>query len=316
MSKKDFKLEEFRNALKLKNNLAYNMLLSVGMFDWGNFGKEVIQKPNIFEMWLARCGSVAFQKQGDKNLFAPYPNRTGDLDQFDQATTITANVQGGNGTITGKEKENVFVIYNTDIMTGDLDIYETSETQAEIEKSKLFNIKWAMVAPIIRCCDSRQKAQLEEIIKNIFEGKLENVVSENVISNLISGENNDLTPIFLTQPEQIKNVQYLSELFDFESRKLYCKYGMNVQTTAKHAQTNNAEIHGYDSISWMLPLNKMKKRNEFVTWYNEKFGTNYEPVKFSEPWATEYEKYMSKQEETEETESEVVENENDENENT
>lgn len=293
MSRKEFKLEEFRNALNLKNNLSYNMLLSVGMFDWGNFGKEVITKPNIFEMWLAMCGSVAFQKQGDKNLFAPYPNRTGAIDQFDQATTITANAQGGNGVINGKENEDVFVIYNTDIMTGDLDIYETSKTQTEIDKSKLFNIKWAMVAPILRCCDSRQKTQLEEIVKNIFDGKLENVVSENVVANLISGENNDLTPIFLTQPEQIKNIQYLSELFDFESRKLYCKYGMNVQTTAKHAQTNNAEIHGYDSISWMLPLNKMKKRNDFITWYNEKYGTNYAPVEFNEPWRTEFEKYLN-----------------------
>lgn len=304
MSRKDMKIEEIKQALNEKNNLSYNSLLSVSMFDWGDFGRDVLKRPEIIEMWLTFYGSIALQKQGEQVLIAPTPSRCGKLDMFGFASEIVAPLWGGNGEIRGEVDKDVYLLYNNDNYTNDAEIFRTSAIQSEIDVSKEFNVKWSRVAPIIRCFDSRNRDQLEQIIKNIFNGKIENIISENVVSGLLGTENNDITPIFLTTPDQIKNIQYLSELYDVESRKLYSKYGMNVQTNSKHAQVNNAELHGYDSISWVLPLSKMRRRNDLITWYNEKFGTNYAPIEFNEPWRTEFEKYLNSENIDSETEVE------------
>lgn len=262
------------------------------MFDYGDF--EKIFEKEHFEFWLLSAGKICFFEKDGKQILTPEMNRTGSFDIYGKAKNISAHSLDTITEINNLEiGENVFIINNNHSHSPDYMVYDTARILAEIDKSREFNVKWSMLAPILKCTDSKTGTAIEHIIKDIFEGKLTNIVSENVVEQFMNGQIKDLTPVFLTQPEQIKNVQYLSELHDFELRKFYSTYGMNVQTTSKHAQVNQDEIHGFDSVSWVLPIEMLNEREKFINWYNEKYNTDY-TVQFSEPWKTEYEKYMKK----------------------
>ena len=145
--------------------------------------------------------------------------------------------------------------------------------------------------------DEKTKHALETAFENIKNGKPDTVVSENIIPELLQG---NLTPpvLQLSDVKNIQNLQYLSEYRDQLLKRFFLKRGHSMQTTSKHAQTNNDEIHGLDSIAWIIPENMLKHRKEGIKKVNEIFGTNI-TVDFSEIWKKEKTNFVKEGEKNE-----------------
>lgn len=283
--------EYYKKQVNLESHFFHLAGVVQSMFDYsGNFPFDV----KYFEKYLTLYGNCAIQKKGDSFIVAPFVARTGNLDIYGDGTEGIAVTWNGEQ-IDGKINEDVVICYNNLNRTPDFDIYIISEMLAEIDKSILANIKWTRVAPLIKCDDSKTATAVEKIISKIFDGDIKNIVSDNVIERIkeFSANNSEtIEPIFLTTPEKVKDLQYLADFADYLRKVFFSKYGQNPQVSSKHAQVTMQELTGYDSISWLVPLEKLREREKFIATSNEIFGSDWK-VAFSEPWLKEYNKYMS-----------------------
>ena len=105
-------------------------------------------------------------------------------------------------------------------------------------------------------------------VKKYIEQKIKELGLENKTLNL-------------TDVTQADKIQYLSKLFDDLLKRFFIFYGHNLQTINQGSQTNNDELHGYDSISRLIPEIMLKCRQDFCEELNSTFGLNVS-VRFNE----------------------------------
>ena len=189
------------------------------------------------------------------------------------------------------------IIRNNSTESPDLDILQYAHLLTECDISIENNVTWSRLAPLMLAHDEKTKHALETAFENIKNGKPDTVVSENIIPELLQG---NMTPpvLQLSDVKNIQNLQYLSEYRDQLLKRFFLKRGHSMQTTSKHAQTNNDEIHGLDSIAWVIPENMLKHRKEGIKKVNEIFGTNIS-VDFSEVWKKEKNNFVKEGERNE-----------------
>ena len=75
-------------------------------------------------------------------------------------------------------------------------------------------------------------------------------------------------------------------------KRFYNIYGHALQTQNKTAQQTTDEIHGMDSTSWIIPLERLECRKKMVEEINDLFGTKM-TVDFSPAWKLQFEKFKS-----------------------
>jgi len=243
-----------------------------------------------FERYLTVTGSVLGGQIKGKPACAPAASRVGDLDIYGDGTDGIAPTAGGKGVIRGKLDGKTVICYNNSLRCPDLDLLHTAETLAEIDTSLTAVIQWTRIAPFLVTRDSVTEKSLTEKIKQIRQGNPAVIVDEGTAEALLRPGTSDLYKIDITEPERVTNAQYLSELHDLVLRRYYTLYGIDTAKTSKHAQVTIDEATGMESLSWIMPLDMLRQREDFCRRYNEAFGTSWS-VRFGEPWRTLYKQF-------------------------
>ena len=223
-----------------------------------------------------------------KYVIAVDPARNGQIDQYGDGTHISGATHNG-CSVVGDLGVDAVIIYNRDTRMPELDNMIDADQLAQIDKSTYINVLLSRIAPIYSCSNDTTKKAIDALISEVISGSVKTIVSGNIADAIKMQTGVEMLDV--TQPEKIQYVQYLSQLYDVILRRHYNRRGLSVRTGTKAAQQSADEIHGLDAVSWILPLAKLKARQDGWDEFNRIFGENVS-VRFSDLWAQEYEAYQ------------------------
>lgn len=260
---------------------------TTNMFIYDNLPETV--EENFLEMYLTYNGTVAWTTEGGKGLIVIRGGRSDKIGLYGLAKDyIGTNNDPEIGTITVTEGVNAVIGYNNATMSPDFDFQFIPFVLTEIEKSILFNIRYARLAPIFEASDSKNKDAIEQLLNDIDDGKMVNVISENILNEL---EGNGTKTFNLTDVKEIDKLQYLIKAYEDITRIYHTKYGLSDHGSSKLAQQTVDEVNGSTSSAFTYALNCLYYRRKMVEEVNSMFGTNIE-VRFSPAWELEYSKFI------------------------
>lgn len=285
---KDFKYDEklfmkdrfFSHFFELQN-------FQTHMFTYDNLPETI--EENYLEMYFTSNGTVAATKT-EKGLVVYRGGRSGQVKLYGLGEKyLGTNNDPELGSIERTVGVDCVVGYNNSTMSPDFDFQFYPYVLTEIEKSILFNIRYARLAPIFEAADSKEKDSIETLLNNIDDGKMVNVISENILKELEGGGTKTFN---LTDVKEIDKLQYLIKAYEDMKRLFFTKYGLSDKGSGKMAQQTVDEVNGSTSSAFTLPLNMLYYRRKFVEEVNDMFGTEIE-VRFSPAWELEYKKFIS-----------------------
>lgn len=274
----------------IRENLHFTTLLAADemMFTYENLPESIEEK--FLEDYLNISGSAGIVKDGSGYLVCPYPSRAGapDINQYGDGMQLLGATMNGK-TLNGTIGKDAAIIYNNTARGRQWDIMTDAEALADIDKSASINVIFSRFAPLFTAPNDTVRKAMKQVIDNIIDGNTDIVVSENVLDALGVGDNG-VQLVEVTRPEKIQYIQYLSHYYDDIMRRHFSRRGLSIRTGTKAAQQSVDEINGMDSVSWYLPLNKLKARQDGFKVFNRIFGENV-IVRFSDVWRQEYEAY-------------------------
>ena len=243
---------------------------------------------NYLEMYLNFNGTIGWTNT-DKGLVVLEGGRSGQVKLYGLGEDYLGTCNDPEiGTISFKVGIDGVVGYNNSTMSPDFDFQFIPYILTEIEKSLLFNIRYARLAPIFEASDSKDKDAIEQLLNDIDDGKMVNVISENILQELEGGGTKTFN---LTDVKEIDKLQYLLKAYEDIMRIYHTKYGLSDHGSSKLAQQTVDEVNGSTSSSFTLALNMLYYRRKMVEEVNTMFGTNIS-VKFSPAWELEYSKFI------------------------
>lgn len=278
-----------KNRLREVNYFEYLLGSLSSMFEW-----DTDLDPHYIENYLHVSASFAAQPSSqvpEGHIIVPEPARVGELDQYGDGQTIEGYTRADGYFLHGTNGKDVVICYNNSMRTSDFDMFQYANYLSQVDKSMMTTVKIAGLAPLMTATDSKTAAAINERMTKLLDGDPYAITSENVMKALSSYSGEDVASIDVTNPERIRYTQYMSMLWDDLFKRFFNKYGLNIQNVNKQAQTSEDEVHGFDCVSWILPLDMLKCRQKFCEDYNRLFGTNWS-VDFAEPWKQEYEAYI------------------------
>lgn len=270
-----------------------NVLIS--MFEYKNLPDTM--ESRFIEISLIQNGTVGIAKI-DNQLYSFVASPCGNVNAYGLGTEI--NGATPIGTFSGKIGKDCVLGWNNAIGSPDIMIDWLTHMLEQTDLSMEYNVKYARYKPIPIAKSQVQKKQIDELLKNVDSDTLESIASENVLSEF-GDSNTDLQVVNLTDVRYIDKLQYLSLYHDDLLNRFYKMYGQSPQAINKQAQVNDSELHGNDSISFLIPLQRLEFRKKMVEEINKIFGTNIE-VCFSESWNVERTKFNESADETKDTE--------------
>lgn len=262
----------------------FNVLLA--RFEWEGLPDSVPQE--FLEGILITNGTVGFGKDniGKERLYYAVPGGyTGPIVGYlpDHYKGVIQNV-----IVEGKVGEDVAVGWNNSAMQSDNILMQYASILAEIDISEKCNVHYARDSKIPKAHNETEKQAILTAIKNIREGKLDAIVSNNVhAKELIEGIPED-NLLELTDIRDIDKLQYLNQYRDNIIKRFFQIYGQKSQVTSKMAQMSVDESTANDSLSMILTLDALKQREKFCDECNRLFGLSMS-VKLSKCWADEVE---------------------------
>ena len=292
-----------KQLIRERSYFSYLLTSLSSMFKWGYPESLPDTTPRFLEEYLhisGGFGCTVTKNEKDMPLIAECPSRTGQLDQFGDGNTIEGVTRNGES-ISGEVDKDIVMCYNNSDRIPDLDLIRYADGFSQVDKAIMANVRWTILAPVLCTKDDRTTKAIERLVDDMLDGKLKCITSEDVLDALSGGRGDGVYSVDITHPERIKNVQYQSELYDVLFRRFFNKYGLNIQNTSKHAQATTDEVHGLDSVAWVLALNMLNERERFCEKMNELTGREEWSVEFNEPWKSEYERFMIRQEQDEQS---------------
>lgn len=277
---KDAKKKDFRNRC----NLDFLKLTLMSMFEYQNLPSSIPKR--FIESYLIEQGTVGVGKIGSE-IYVCKASPCGEVDAYGVGTRLTGATPIGE--INGKIGLDVVLGINNSLMRGDYILSWYAHLISEIDLSMDANIINARLHPTPVAKNSKSKSVIDTVLNNMRNGKLESVVSDNVISEW--SDSYDIPMLSLTNISNIEKIQYLSRFYDDTMKRFYNQYGHALQTQNKSAQQTTDEIHGMDSTSLVIPLDRLKCRKEMVSNINKLFGTNI-TVDFSPTWKLNFERFI------------------------
>ena len=277
------------NELKEKYKKQYtdrtyeDLLLTdiASMFDW-EFSEEIDTR--FIESYLLIFGECAIWRL-DGKLIVSVCNRAG-----------APNVNGlgkdlicitGNGiskTFTDFENSrDVVYIRNNKFATPDLNIEPTASILSELYTSLRHNIINARYTPIVVAHDSRAKTAIEQVLKSNNSAEIQVVLSDNIF------DTEKETVLNVTDVNAQDKIQYINHAHDDVLRQFYSIYGLDTCGTSKMAQQSADEINAGCNARMVLPLDRLKERQESAQKIIDFFGIDCS-VEFSEAWRREFER--------------------------
>lgn len=272
---------------KMEKALDYNIHwanlwnVRLAMFEYEDLPETLL--PEIIETLFATQGTCGVTEiNGD--LYTGVGGYCGNVVNFiptDYQITVVG-IPNGDG-VRGKIGEKFAVGWNNHSATPDFNIDKFADILTEIDVSERAVLQFTRHLRIPKVKDSKEKQAVENAVKAITEGRFEAVVSNNVMDDILNGNAVKDKFLDLVDPKNIDSMQYLNQAYDNQIKRFFQIYGQGLQTTAKMAQQTNDELHGNDGVSMIIPLQMLKKRQEWVEDINRMFNKNIK-VKFSECW--------------------------------
>ena len=265
--------KNFEEALHF-NNL-YNARVS--MFAYGGL-PDTLKHEFIEGMYITQgtCGVGLIKGK----LYTGVGGYCGNVVNFIPEEYQFTNV--GVGELRGKVGKDIVVGWNDATASPDWNLIQYASIFTEIDVSERLNVLFARLLRIPKVGDNKERKAIEDAILDLLEGRPTAVTSPNVLSNYIEGKE-DNKFLDLADDNKIDKLQYLNQYRDNVLKRFFTLYGQGMQNTAKLAQQTTDELHGNDGVSMILPLQMLKKRQEWVKEVNEVFGTDI-TVDFSEAW--------------------------------
>lgn len=259
-------------------DILFNTLLE--MFTYEGLPDSIPQR--MLETILHTHGEV-FIANIEGELYATIGSLSGEVDAYGLGTECIAVSPVGEAR--GERDKNIVYGINNYTATPDSLIYWISHLMGEIDKSVKTNIIYSRLLNIPKVRDEKDKQAFKEIIEKLVDGDINAFVSNNVL-DLELGEN--VGNIFeVSNSDKVDKLQYLSRFADDILKRFYNFYGQSMQTQNKSAQSISDELHGMDSISFILPMEMLKCRQKMCEDINRIFSLDVK-VTFSECWNLEY----------------------------
>lgn len=169
----------------------------------------------------------------------------------------------------------VIVGWNNASMSPDLDVYDTALALTEGRTSEDINIIFSRLLRIPIARNSKEKAVIESAIKSIINGNIEAISSDiKSLESAINGEG-ERQFLDLVDVKDTDKLQFLNQYMDNVLKRFMQRHGHAMQVTSKLAQQTNAEIHGADDISMIIPLEELKYRKLMIESLNKYYGDKY-----------------------------------------
>lgn len=265
-----------KKALDNSMHLAQLTNILITMFEYKNL-------PETLPSWLIEtilmtqgtCGVCKINGE----LYTGTGSYCGDVKNFVPTRYQITNV--GVGSKEGEIGKDFAVGLNNSVFAPDWYVSQTASILTEIDVSERCNVLFSRLLRIPRVNDSKEKKAVESCVKAILEGRFEAVVSDNVLDDILNQKGDKF--LDLVDIKEIDKLQYLNQYRDNIIKRFFQVYGQGLQSTAKLAQQTNDELHGNDTVSMILAVDRLNCRKKFVEDINSIFGTDIS-VDFSECW--------------------------------
>ena len=276
------RVNEFTNKTLESANRCMILSMVMGMFDYSKDMLSYFRK-EFLERGFLNYGSAAILKKDGKYYagywsnveFNDYGLPTGMADFFTQYRYI------GSGEI-GKD---IVIGWNNDIRTPELIFDKFASYLAECDRSIRTAIMNSRLTNNPVACDENEKKAIDIVLDTVYDGKPKTIVQSNLLNKFIqdNGNGNEIRTLKLTDPDYVRNIQYLSNLHDDLLKRICIIYGHSLNGVNKMAQVNSDELKGYETLARVYPLIMFEERKKFINECNRVFGTNWE-VHFSDAW--------------------------------
>jgi len=257
-------------------NLLFNTMLE--MFDYQGLPDTIPKR--FLETILHTTGEVFISKINDK-LIASHGSLAGEVDEYGLGTKALAICPRGDAE--GVRGIDIAYGINNDTASPDSLVYWIAHLLAETDKSIKTNVIYSRLLKIPKVSNEKDKAMFEEIIKKVMDGEAQAFASTNAL-DLELGAGTETFE--LTDANKIDKLPYLTQFFEDCLKRFYNFYGQPMQNQNKRAQSISDEIHGQDSVSFIIPLQMLKCRQAMCEEVNRIFGTDIS-VDFSPVWKVE-----------------------------
>lgn len=271
-----------KTANKVRYTTYFTLLLDtlLDMFEWVNLPDTIPKR--FLESILHTTGEVFVSRINDK-LIASGGTLSGEVDEYGLGTDCIAVCPRGEA----RGVRNVDIAYgiNNDTATPDMLLYWITHLLSETDKSIKLNVIYSRLLKIPKVATEKDKAMFEQMLQKVIDGDPQAFAS----SNALDLEFGAGTEVFeLTDSNKIDKLPYLTQFFDDTLKRFYNFYGQPMQNQNKRAQSISDEIHGQDSVSFIIPLQMLRCRQALADNINRIFGTDIS-VDFSPLWKLEFE---------------------------
>lgn len=267
---------------KFNNNISYfNSYIQTLQFQHSMFTYEIEKNIDmwLFELILNMEGFLGMTMVDGIPVYGSLV-LNGDFNDYGipkRGTIITYNGTNYEGEI----DKDIVICWNNSTHSPDFTTYEYALNQSEVKKSLRTALFQCRMSNMITAKNDKVKKAIDKALENIDEGKPVSVLCDDIMSNELGNEPIETHP--LTHPEQTHTIQYLSKYYDDLQRWYYTMNGQPIQGTGKMAQLTQEEVQGQQTLSTILPFNKLKERKKFCEKVKEILGIDIS-VDFSTPW--------------------------------
>ena len=265
-------------------NTIENMLSS--MFIYENL-PETLPVREI-EHNLIRYGACLIVHFADGTYYAGVPALRGQINNYgfgEQAICTTRNGKKVYDGFYNKDDSNAILIWNNSQYMPDFDIFRYANLFADVDKSINLNVINSRLHPIPVARDSKLKQAIDGIFKNIRKGKKTySVLNDVSFSDIVNNKDNTIPVLNLTDVTNADKIQYLSKLHDDLVARLGRLYGQNISSNGKMAQQTIKELSGYDTLSAIIPYDRLSCRKEAFEKFGKFIGLENVTVKFNHAW--------------------------------
>ena len=276
------RVNEFTNKTLESANRCMILSMVMGMFDYSEDMMSHFRK-EFLERGFLNYGSAAILKKDGKYYagywsnvdFDDYGLPTGTADFFTQYRYIAS----------GEIGKDIVIGWNNDIRTPELIFDKFASYLAECDRSIRTAIMNSRLTNNPVACDENEKKAIDIVLDTVYDGKPKTIVQSNLLNKFIqdNGNGNEIRTLKLTDPDYVRNIQYLSNLHDDLLKRICIIYGHSLNGVNKMAQVNSDELKGYETLARVYPLIMFDERKKFINECNRVFGTNWE-VHFSDAW--------------------------------
>lgn len=237
---------------------------------------------------LIRYGACLIVRFADGTYFAGVPSLRGPINNYGFGEKAICTTKNGKKVYEGyynKEGSNAILIWNNSQYMPDFDIFRYANLFADVDKSINLNVINSRLHPIPVARDSKLKQAIDGIFKNIRKGKKTySVLNDVSFSDIVNNKDNAIPVLNLTDVTNADKIQYLSKLHDDLVARLGRLYGQNISSNGKMAQQTIKELSGYDTLSAIIPYDRLACRKEAFENFGKFIGLENVTVKFNHAW--------------------------------